>query len=813
MQYRKLTGAGPPTGWITVFGNGKWLAQVREAPSAAATAALGSPPTAAGRSGGPEALRKEEGSADCGEADTMPDVECPAQPLEPEPDGVDGLEGLNLLGTWLDSDGEAYFDIIAGEPEAGVPEPLREAAAASADGSGQEEERGTVAASSEEPAALEGARPCLRFFQWLAGGKAWYGPVECIEHPDWQWEVKLNDGSWKRLRRGQQAGLLEAAHSPAYWRQTAQHFHRPRCYAFYNAYWDHPDGYRYAHVPGIGVEFPLIGLTAGWLPATVLEGPVSSSRHGTRGNVKVKFDGGFWDPFEAHVSLGGKTEQAMQIVATWRKVAPGGRGKGWSHSLPPFASGKGRGRGRGRLLMSMQQQREERLVPVEGQAYFKEKTRALKGCGFKRSLERSVPVSLTLRGGKLPPRPLLSIVCIRWFDYWTDAKHSDYSIRNDGYMADLFMGPGSIHDHLPGEYEVYTVFVRSSAALKRLDPRQLRAALKGKHVVTWYLIWPSYTDNGFDTDYSALGFVSESEFFTFMHAMERGEVRTGWPHTAHLYRQLCGKLWIPQMSLNPQYRVPPTTRVHYAEFRRDMTKAATRALECLMQVRQRVWQKEPVSFETFRGVVKLGFSWGGLDVLPFQGVNSLVSNLRRLFETKNCSATVCLVQEMIPGVVGEHRVVCFWDSVHGRFLKEPVWMIIMKPTSSNWDVNDFKLATSKVCQPAQAAREIFHGDDLAVRAAEAQAQSIVDRWLNYWYKTEMPEPPQCTRIDFLCTHPRDGGAEVWTCEVGECGASLCSLEVVARNRVVLNKALANADQTRFPMPLPDPLPRNSGWKS
>ena len=51
-------------------------------------------------------------------------------------------------------------------------------------------------------------------------------------------------------------------------------------------------------------------------------------------------------------------------------------------------------------------------------------------------------------------------------------------------------------------------------------------------------------------------------------------------HTqALLYRLLCGKLWLPQMSLHKEWRVPATVKVQFADVRTDAKAAAERAIE------------------------------------------------------------------------------------------------------------------------------------------------------------------------------------------------------------------------------------------
>jgi len=508
-------------------------------------------------------------------------------------------------------------------------------------------------------------------------------------------------------------------------------------YAFYHAN-EHPEGYRYGYVCERKGEFPVIGLTSGWLPATVVEEVEPDSLAEGNGRVRVWFHGTFRDPYESYCEC----------------------------------------------------------------------------------MELSVPVALVrdLRATHALPEPLVSIVALRWHDYWSNMRWSDYSITNDGFFVDLFDGPCSVHERLLGEFEVYTVFVRGTEDLDMVDPSKLRARLRGRSVTAWYFVWPSVRQ---EADHHS-GCVCERRFFAFCARAERASLRSGWPHAAHLYRLLCGKLWVPQMCLHKEYHVPPTTRVHYAEFKAHRRKAAARALDGLMRLRKLIWSREPVAPEAFRGVVKLGFSWQGDDVLPFQGLASLVNNLARLFEQHHSEQTVCLVQEMVPGVVGEHRILCFRDKLGASYRREAIWLRMKgrgKHHVHRCDLGEFALASSSVVPSESVASELFEGDAAAQLAAESEAQRLVDRWL-VWFQTECTEPPQVTRIDFLVAHrsgldtsSTTGAADVWTCEVGECGASLCSVEVDLRNAASLNAALLHDDSGRFPACLPEAVLRNSGWKS
>eukprot|EP00435_Cladocopium_sp_Y103_P070841 s475_g36.t1 len=105
-----------------------------------------------------------------------------------------------------------------------------------------------------------------------------------------------------------------------------------------------------------------------------------------------------------------------------------------------------------------------------------------------------------------------------------------------------------------------------------------------------------------------------------------------------------------------------------------------------------------------------------------------------------------------------------------------------------------------------AGREFFGGNGDAVHE-----DFLADKWL-LWFLSEDAEPPSVTRLDFLVSWRNGGKPQVWTCEVGECGASLCSVECDARNCATLNWAVREDPSGRFPMALPK-ICRNSGWKS
>mmetsp|Transcript_63495 Transcript_63495/g.148012 ORF Transcript_63495/g.148012 Transcript_63495/m.148012 type:complete len:885 (-) Transcript_63495:29-2683(-) len=692
----------------------------------------------------------------------------------------------------------------------------------------------------------------LWYCQRLATGAVVCGALkQAIGVDGWDWEAQLNNRGSLRFRwRGSQMVSKYRHPDAASW-EPERCAERPQGYAFYDS-GIHTHGHRYVHLGSGegGGKFPIIGLTAGWLPVALLDIPCIDLFKQKKGEAKVRFLGTFCDPFDAapsqavsqrirmvpprpfgghpggQVLLTGDGGVTVQPPSRSSSLGASPMSKGWRKpgkgAFRPFSFAAKSGIGTGGFAQSV----PAALNPAQtvaaafgcttsqlrDSAIFRGKLRQLPRRCCQQNLEAAVPVAhFHPSAAGIPRRPLISILCLRWYDYWSDPNPcSDYSILNDGYFTDLFQGPRSMGRLLPGEYEVYTVFVQGTHDLQKLKPLHLRSMLKGHNAAAWYFVWPSA---------EGTGFVREHEFFALCQHMERLPLRSCWPHESSLYRQLCGKLWIPQMSLHSSYRVPPTTRVHYAEFQRNGRKAALRALESLMRIRSTVWGKPSVAVDRFKGVVKLGFSWCGSDVLPFQGVGSLEANVRKLFENETCENTLCLVQEMVPDVVGEHRILCLYDKANNSFRKEVLWMQNVKESSAqvkhnvnSLDVAEFRTASSISMSPDAVTMQCFGGDRLARRLAEDQVTQLVERWLR-WFCTESTEPPQCTRLDFLVTHPSRGCAEAWTCEVGECGASLCSVEVHGRNLAALNNAVLSDNAKRFPLKMPTEIPRNTGHKS
>jgi len=424
--------------------------------------------------------------------------------------------------------------------------------------------------------------------------------------------------------------------------------------------------------------------------------------------------------------------------------------------------------------------------------------------GCVEELDMNVSPSLVKTNKFDVPPLLLSVACVRWYDYWSQREWSDENVTSDKMLVDLFDGPGSMGEVMPGEYEVYTFFVRSSEDLTRIRGDLVRGMLKAPNISAWYFLRPtkhSVHDGGYVSDY---------EFFEMCQLVERAGVPTGWPQATHLHRVLSGKFWTPQMSLNADFRVPATSRVHYQEFAEFGDEASKSALEALLDIRQSVRSGTRPPVEEVKGVVKLGFSWDGEDVLPFHGVQSLTRVLERVFEQPNSTQIVCILQEFVPQVICELRVLVVHDACGGlwEFHQEYLWVRMGRPGAvaarhgTDCDVSDFALASGMVVLDGEALQEFFRGDRRAMKHVEDEAARLVEHWL-MWFGTECADPQPISRMDFLVSWPPDQEApSLWTSEICECGVSLCSVGVGLRTTAVLNGVMRNHEGPGWPRPLP-----------
>ena len=264
-------------------------------------------------------------------------------------------------------------------------------------------------------------------------------------------------------------------------------------------------------------------------------------------------------------------------------------------------------------------------------------------------------------GGPPKHQPLLSVLVVRWWDYTVNPTWSDYAVTNDGMLRDLMDGPSGIFTVLTGDFEMYTVFVQKSEDLEAISEHWAQAVLgAGLNTVAWYFVWPCQRA---DAD-TIPGCVGEQRFFALQQRMERAGIRSGWPHPSTLYRQLCGKLWLPQMSLHKEYRVPTTVKVHFADVRRDAQAAAKRAIDSLLVIGAHKGSST-MPANGFHGVAKLGFSWQGDDVLPFVGILNLSRVLQRLLNQPGSEQLHCFAAW--PATTGaQGNLLTFCNARHGN---------------------------------------------------------------------------------------------------------------------------------------------------
>lgn len=486
--------------------------------------------------------------------------------------------------------------------------------------------------------------------------------------------------------------------------------------AFFNTY-QHPEGKRYVSVKDRTGGFPVVGQSAGWLPATVLSG------------------------FEPEA---------------FREDAP------------------------------------ETWVSVQFSGTFRDTQH-----GFSDTVDMRVHPGLVRQSARDAPLLVLSLFCIRWFDYWSNASRSDWDVTSDSLFTDLFLGPCSPQEVLPGEYEVVTAWVQKSEDLPHIAADEVRISLRGTHISNWIFLWPTRST----TADQQPGCVCEFQYFAMTNRLERAGIPTGWPHTAYLYRQLSGRLWTPQMCLHPEYKVPATTRVHYAEFAEANEEVAERAIGCLMDIRASMGAPSlPGGPQALRGVAKLGFSWCPGSTESFSGVNSLTAALHRIFQLPGSNQIVCLLQETVPDIVCELRVLCFHDAAEGTFsfAEQLVWLR-GQPDGGLWEEQGGP--KPDVVDEATALAEFFKGSEDGMKKVVAEAKKVAE-WWQLWFCTECPEPPHFARIDLLVSQPEDKEPSVWTWDLGDSGSSLCGLGVGARNMAALNGAMRNDESGRFPKPLP-----------
>eukprot|EP00928_Gymnodinium_smaydae_P002177 TRINITY_DN10767_c0_g2_i2.p1 TRINITY_DN10767_c0_g2~~TRINITY_DN10767_c0_g2_i2.p1 ORF type:complete len:552 (+),score=131.03 TRINITY_DN10767_c0_g2_i2:73-1728(+) len=504
--------------------------------------------------------------------------------------------------------------------------------------------------------------------------------------------------------------------------------------AFYHAN-DHPGGYRFVRLldgpPEVapeasaagsrsGGDLAAVGLTTGWMPATVAEdwrapADAAAASAGGEDRVLVKFHGRFLDAYK----------------------------------------------------------QEENGNPVNG-------------------LYWRVPRHLVRRVGIPQPAAELSILVVRWWDYFNRRRGSpSHNVANEDMLLDALQNAGSPHAAFgaEGRYEVYSAFARNAADLDALGA-SMAGAMRGKRKAAFYFLWPTQRPS---VERRMPGCVPAPSLLALMERMEAQGVPSRFPHEVKLYRQLAGKTWVPRVCAEqPELRVPKTVSVTSKDFDADSFKVAERALLELYGAGD---------LAARRGVAKLGFSWMGEDVRPFTGPTELVKALSTLFDGCPPDA-MCLVQERVENVVCELRFVCSRDRAAGEdaVKRDLVRMRMHNPRHSD---ATFALTSAHTMGFEEAAECAFVGKREALEAAEKEADRLADLWFQ-WLKEEGHGVPANLRLDFLVALAPE--VKLWTVEVCESGGSLCGLSPAVRAAALLNECLCEGPSAPPPAGFPQQLP-------
>jgi len=368
-----------------------------------------------------------------------------------------------------------------------------------------------------------------------------------------------------------------------------------------------------------------------------------------------------------------------------------------------------------------------------------------------------------------------SMLVVRWHDWWSSNRWSDYYIASETPMKLLTEKLLEIEP----DAETFTLFLRSSEDADKFPEEILGHLMKGRHRCAMYYLWPTQKYNASEN----AAYCEERSFFGLMQRVEAVGVPTRYPAPAHLYRLLCGKQMYTTMCLQKDYKVPVTVRVQASEFLNDQDSVVDNTLNALNLLRKQLYGKEA----TESGVVKLGFSWMGCDVYQYEGRTDLKKKLRKILSSKKQIPTTCMAQDLVENRIAELRIHAFCTSDHG-FHYEIVYMLLDGPKGDSKDcTGDFKMTGPISISPEQALVDLWQGNVRAQKKAEDQAKRLTDLWL-LWYKTEWTAPrcPANGRFDFHICWDRINDPELWTCEVTECGASLCGLNIAARNISITN---------------------------
>ena len=178
------------------------------------------------------------------------------------------------------------------------------------------------------------------------------------------------------------------------------------------------------------------------------------------------------------------------------------------------------------------------------------------------------------------PKMQLSLIVLRFQKYWPSEKGSrSHNILNEELINDVLQGTGSFQEALGPNFEVCTIFAKTSKHLDEVDTAKVILSLRGARKAGLYFLWPTQKK---ERD----GMVLAASLQSLMQRMEAAGVKTSWPHPWSLYEDLVSKSWAPRECLKPELCVPLTTRVTCEGAQAE--DAASMAIEELRSMRTRL---------------------------------------------------------------------------------------------------------------------------------------------------------------------------------------------------------------------------------
>mmetsp|Transcript_36505 Transcript_36505/g.87780 ORF Transcript_36505/g.87780 Transcript_36505/m.87780 type:complete len:561 (+) Transcript_36505:54-1736(+) len=381
------------------------------------------------------------------------------------------------------------------------------------------------------------------------------------------------------------------------------------------------------------------------------------------------------------------------------------------------------------------------------------------------------------------PRPALSLLNVRWSEYYRQ-RDAQWNCLGEALNSGVIDGAGGAWETIPGDYEVVTIFVRGAEDIQRINPVWAAQQLRGRHRCCTVHLWPTQSNTG-------PGYVPEDIVFRCLERLEQAGIPLRHPsHSSMLYRQLCGKTWIPAMSRNPRAGVPPSVRLMSGDCRSGYDAAVSRAYRVLAE--SIVDAGMGAAGAPVEGVMKAGFSWMGQDVTCFAGEQELREKARKMLKLGSLDATVqCIYLQHKVNKLVELRRICFYDRAADQYQVHTRYMVV--ENRQNWD---FAMTSAKTYTEDEALEVVFRGNPGAKAEAERQAAELGQHWLQ-WMQRETGSKAAFARLDFLVEVDFPGEAhqeaavKVWTCEVTEIGGSLCGLTDNARNAAVLSSCFTD----------------------